>query len=71
MEVFSFNILTPEGTVSNALVGSSPVIFNVTASNVSFISVTATIPNPVSLGGTTMICDGHTLQLPKHNSKLL
>ena len=61
-EPFSFsNLLNSEGTVTN--VGSSPVIFNVTSSTVSFISVTFTILNPVSLIGTTITCNGDTIHV--------
>ena len=61
---FSFNrITTPQEPQRTVTVGSSLVIFDVTSDNASFISVTATIPNPVSLNGTTMTCNGQTLQL--------
>ena len=57
---FSFNrITTPQGTQRTVTL----VIFDVTSGNTSFISVTATIPNPVSLNGTTLTCNGKTLQL--------
>ena len=63
-EVFSFSILlTPEGTVTSFDVGSSPVIFNVTSSMESFISVTFIILNPVNLIGTTISCTADTIQL--------
>ena len=63
-EVFSFsNFLTPEGTVASFVVGSSPVIFNVTSSMESFISVTFIILNPVNLIGTTIGCSADTIQL--------
>ena len=51
-EQFTFsNLLIPEGTVASVVVGSSPVIFNVTSSKESFISITFTILNPMSLIG--------------------
>ena len=63
-ELFSFtNLLTPEGTVRSIVVGPSPVIFNVTSSMESFISVTFTILNPVNLIGTTIRCSADTIQL--------
>ena len=63
-EVFSFTkLLTPEGTVTSVVVGSSPVIFNVTSAMESFISVTFIILNPVNLIGTTIRCSSDTIQL--------
>ena len=63
-EQFGFsNILTPEGTVTSVVVGSSPVILNVTSSMETFISVTFIILNPVSLIGTTIKCIANTIQL--------
>ena len=62
-EVFSFsNLLTPE-VVKSVVVGSSSVIFNVTSSMESFISVTFIIRNPVNLIGTTISCSADTIQL--------
>ena len=63
-EPFSFSkLLTPEGTVRTVVVGSSPVIFNVTSSMESFISVTFIILNPVSLIGTTITCNADSLHV--------
>ena len=60
----SFNkVLTPEGTLRNVVVGSSTVIANITSIMESFISVTFTILNPVSLNGTTILCNGDTIQM--------
>ena len=62
--VFSFsNLLTPEGTVTSVVMGSPPVIFNVTSSMESFISVTFIILNPVRFIGTTIRCNADTIQL--------
>ena len=60
-EPFSFSkLFTPEVVRK---VGSSLVIFNVTSSTVSFISVTFTILNPVSLIGTAITCNGDTIHV--------
>ena len=72
-EPFTFSkLLTSEGTIRNVAVGSSPVIINVTSSMESFISVIFIILNPVSLIGTTMICNEDTIHVnvsPRNSSK--
>ena len=69
-EVFGFsNLLTPEGTVTSVVVGSSPVIFNITSSMETFICVTFIILNPVNLIGTTISCTADTLQLNVTSTK--
>ncbi len=63
-ETFIFNnILTPKGTIRHEVIGSTPVLYNVTFSNKSYISIAIVIRQVGDLVGTNISCAGETITL--------